>query len=72
MQSELIQRISAQFPEGQVIVEVDGNRADIRVTSEVFRGMSRVKQQQAVYACIEDYISDGRLHAVNIKAQLPD
>jgi acid stress-induced BolA-like protein IbaG/YrbA len=34
--------------------------------------MNRVQKQQAVYACIEDYIADGRLHAVTIKAAEPD
>jgi acid stress-induced BolA-like protein IbaG/YrbA len=33
--------------------------------------MSRVKKQQAVYACIQEYIADGRLHAVTIKAETP-
>ena len=32
---------------------------------------TRVQKQQAVYACIEDSIADGRLHAVTIKAEAP-
>jgi acid stress-induced BolA-like protein IbaG/YrbA len=28
-----------------------------------------VKKQQAVYACIEDLIASGALHAVSIKAE---
>jgi acid stress-induced BolA-like protein IbaG/YrbA len=54
-----------------VAVEVDGNRAVIAVTSNYFDGMSRVKKQQAVYACIEDLIASGALHAVTIKADTP-
>ena len=54
-----------------VNVSLDGNRALIEVTSSQFEGMNRVQKQQAVYACIEDYIADGRLHAVTIKAEVP-
>lgn len=52
-------------------VEVDGDRALIEVVSEAFAGMNRVQKQQAVYACIQEYIADGRLHAVTIRADAP-
>ncbi len=68
MQAELVERLSSRFSDAQVDVQVDGNRASITVLSSEFDGLSRVKKQQAVYACIEDYIADGRLHAVTIKA----
>jgi acid stress-induced BolA-like protein IbaG/YrbA len=42
------------------------------VVSAVFVGKSRVQQQQAVYGCIDTFISDGRLHAVTIRALTPD
>jgi acid stress-induced BolA-like protein IbaG/YrbA len=55
----------------EVEVVLDGNRASITVVSEVFQGMNRVQKQQAVYACIDSFISDGRLHAVSIRALTP-
>jgi acid stress-induced BolA-like protein IbaG/YrbA len=55
-----------------VSVSVDGNRATINVVASVFAGMSRVKKQQEVYACIADLIADGALHAVTIKADAPE
>lgn len=39
---------------------------------ELFAGMSRVKQQQAVYAPLMEYIADNRIHALTIKAYTPD
>ncbi|MCR9278431.1 MAG: BolA/IbaG family iron-sulfur metabolism protein [Pseudomonadaceae bacterium] len=39
--------------------------------SAAFEGLNRVKRQQAVYACLNDYIADGSLHAVTITAQSP-
>ncbi len=55
-----------------VRAEVDGNRANIEVSSTIFEGMRQVGRHQAVYACIADLIADGRLHAVNIRASLPE
>ncbi len=54
--------------DADVDVQVDGNRALITVESAAFDGLTRVKQQQLVYATIKDFISDGRLHAVSIRA----
>ena len=71
MHAELEERLSARFPGAQVDVQLDGNRALITIVSDQFEGLNRVKKQQAVYGCIEDYIADGRLHAVTIKADTP-
>ena len=71
MQAEVTERLTARFSDAEVAVEVEGNRAVISVVSNEFSGMSRVAKQQAVYACIEDFISDGRLHAVTIRADVP-
>ena len=69
MQDDVKNRVAQAIPDAQVSVEVDGNRAAIHVVSAHFEGMSRVKKQQAVYACIEDLIASGALHAVSIKAE---
>jgi acid stress-induced BolA-like protein IbaG/YrbA len=34
--------------------------------------MTRVRKQQAVYACIDRFIADGSLHAVSIRALTPE
>jgi len=72
MQDEISAKINAALDAQSVNVTLDGNRALIEVTSNAFAGMNRVQKQQAVYACIEEYIADGRLHAVTIKAEVPD
>ena len=51
---------------------LEGNRALISVVSPAFEGLSRVQQQQKVYACIDAFIKDGSLHAVTIRASTPD
>ena len=71
MQEEIAEKIRQALAAQSVNVVLDGNRALIEVISDQFAGMNRVKKQQAVYACIQDYIADGRLHAVTIKAETP-
>ena len=72
MQEAITKRIADEFEGCEINVVVDGNRAVVEVVSQRFVGMSRVKKQQAVYACIQDLIADGSLHAVTIKAQAPE
>lgn len=71
MELEIVERIQAQLPGSQVDVSIDGNRAVIAVISDAFASLNRVQKQQAVYACINEFIADGRLHAVTIRAQTP-
>ena len=71
MQEEISAKIKQVMVDAVVSIELDGNRATIEVASKHFEGLSRVKRQQAVYACIQEYIADGRLHAVTIKATVP-
>ena len=71
LEDDIRSAIAAGFDDATSTIEVDGNRALIVVTSAAFESMSRVAKQQAVYACIEDMIADGRLHAVTIRAETP-
>ena len=71
LQEELLEKITDALPVESIKVQLDGNRAVIELVSERFVGLSRVKKQQAVYACIQEFIADGRLHAVTIKAHAP-
>lgn len=71
MQEEITRRVVDAIADATVSVAVDGSRAMIDVVSPVFSDLSRVKKQQLVYACIEDLIASGALHAVTIKADAP-
>lgn len=72
MNDKIVADIRSRIPDAQVDAAVDGNRAQIIVVSSEFEGLSRVKRQQAVYACIDHLIADGTLHAVSIRALTPD
>ncbi|WP_159267229.1 BolA family protein [Zhongshania aliphaticivorans] len=73
MQVELIeQRLLEHFPSSDVKVNGDGSHFDVRVVSAAFLDLRAVKRQQLVYAAVNDWIKDGSLHAINIKALTPD
>lgn len=54
-------------------VEVDGGdgRYEVRVVSEGFEGLRRVKREQQVYATLAERIASGEIHAVTIRALTP-
>ncbi|WP_368938815.1 BolA family protein [Morganella morganii] len=53
------------------MVTGDGSHFQVIAVGDLFDGMSRVKQQQAVYAPLMEYIADNRIHALSIKAYTP-
>lgn len=72
MNEKIVEDVRRRIPDAEVEAAVDGNRAQIVVVSREFEGLSRVKRQQAVYACIDHLIADGTLHAVSIRALTPE
>lgn len=72
MNERIAEAIRSRIPDAEVSAVVEGNRAQITVISSEFAGLSRVRKQQAVYACINSMIVDGTLHAVSIRALTPD
>jgi acid stress-induced BolA-like protein IbaG/YrbA len=55
-----------------VKVKAAGSHFEVIAVGDCFEGVSRVRQQQMVYAPLMDKISDGTLHAVSIKAYTPE
>ena len=50
-----------------VEVEGDGYQYRIIVVTDLFINKSKVARQQWVYAQLNDFITTGRLHAINMK-----
>ncbi|CAN5209550.1 BolA family transcriptional regulator [soil metagenome] len=66
--------IQAAIPDAQVeITDLagDGDHYSARVVSESFRGVSRVKQHQAVYAALGGKMG-GVLHALQLTTAVPN
>lgn len=58
--------------DAEVRVEGDGDRFQILVVAAAFDGLTRVRKQQLVNACIGDRIAAGDIHAVEIRAYTPE
>ncbi len=63
--------IQSNIPDAQLDVQVEGNHVSLTVVSERFEGLNAVKKQQLVYACLQEQISSGAIHAVNMKTFTP-
>ncbi|GBQ29728.1 MAG: BolA family transcriptional regulator [Acidiphilium sp.] len=66
--------IKSALPDAQITVEDlagDGDHYAATVTSEQFRGISRVRQHQMVYAALQGRMG-GALHALALQTSAPD
>ena len=72
MQAEDVANILSQsLQECEIKVEGEGNHFQLTVVGDLFEGLSSVKRQQAVYACLNSYIADGTIHAITMKTYTP-
>ena len=60
-------RIMSAYPDASVKVALSGRNAEIKISSVTLSALSRLQQQKKIYACIDDLISEGVIHAVSIK-----
>jgi acid stress-induced BolA-like protein IbaG/YrbA len=68
----LTEKIKQKIEEALPGAEVDVNSGDqvhfqARVAASQFQGLSRVQQQQKVYAALGDLISTGEVHALSLQ-----
>ncbi|MFM6854308.1 MAG: BolA/IbaG family iron-sulfur metabolism protein [Sphingopyxis sp.] len=71
---DIVALIRAGIPDAVVdITDLagDGDHYAARVTSESFRGISRIHQQRAVYAALGGRMG-GELHALQLTTATPD
>lgn len=71
---DIAEMIRVAIPDAQVeITDLagDGDHYSARVVSESFRGVSRVKQHQAVYAALGGRMG-GVLHALQLTTAVPN
>ena len=67
MEDKIEDRIMSAYPDASVKVALSGRNAEIKISSVTLSALSRVQQQKKIYACIDDLISEGVIHAVSIK-----
>lgn len=59
--------IEQKIKASEVRVEASGNNVQLVVVSNEFDGLLPLKRQQLVYACLQDQIADGSIHAITMK-----
>ncbi|MBO0751055.1 MAG: BolA family transcriptional regulator [Bradyrhizobiaceae bacterium] len=72
--TEIERLIKEAFPEARVIIvdlAGDGDHFAARVTSEAFRGKSRVQQHKMVYDALRGSM-DSTLHALALETHVPE
>jgi stress-induced morphogen len=72
--NEIEALINAALPDARITVEDlagDGDHYAANVVSETFRGLSRVKQHQIVYAALLGRMG-GELHALALQTSAPE
>ncbi|MCP3689809.1 MAG: BolA/IbaG family iron-sulfur metabolism protein [Gammaproteobacteria bacterium] len=72
MTPEKIQQLIEQGMASEV-VEVNGSEGKYvaEVVSTAFEGLTLIKRHKMVYACVNDEITSGALHALTIVAKTP-
>ena len=72
MTPEKIQQIIAShMPDATVEVSGGEGKFIAEVTSDAFEGLTPIKRHKMVYACVNDEITSGELHALTIVARTP-
>jgi len=72
MNCEQIQSLlRSNFTNSQVEVTGDGRHFETLIVSDEFEGLNLLARQRMVYKTLNDYIRDGRIHALSIKAKTP-
>ena len=70
-----LQAIEADIKQGMSWAEVelaaDENKLSLRVVSEDFSGLGRVKRQQKIYGLLDARIKSGEIHALSMETLTP-
>jgi len=73
MQAEQVKQIlETQLENCTVTTAGEGCDFQVVVVGEIFEGLRPVKSQQLVYACLNEYIANGTIHALTIKTYTPE
>ena len=58
-----------KLPECELELVAESNKLSLKIVSNEFAGLSRVKRQQKIYALLNDRIKSGEIHAVSMTTQ---
>lgn len=59
--------LQASLADCDIQVELDGSHVNILAVGDLFEGKRAVQRQQMLYGVLNEHISSGVIHAVNMK-----
>lgn len=68
---QIQQKIEQGMPDAKVSVSGGEGKYTAEVISDAFDGLMTIKRHKIVYACVNDDIASGALHALTIVAKTP-
>lgn len=68
---QIQQLIAAQMPDAEIEVSGGEGKYVANVVSDAFDGLTAIKRHKLVYACVNEQIASGELHALTIVAKTP-
>jgi len=74
LQQDLEKRLQDAFPDAEIVVQDlagDGDHYRAKIVSNVFAGLSRIKQHQLVNRALADVLG-GELHALALETATPE
>jgi stress-induced morphogen len=66
--------LRSAFPDATILIEDlagDGDHYRAKITAEAFRGLTRIRQHQLVYAALKGKVG-GELHALALETGAPE
>ena len=57
------------LPQCELELVAESNKLSLKIVSNEFAGLGRVKRQQKIYALLDDRIKSGEIHAVSMITQ---
>ena len=58
-----------KLPQCELELVAEGNKLSLKIVSDEFAVLSRVKRQQKIYVLLDDRIKSGEIHAVSMITQ---
>ena len=69
---EIKQLIMSKLPDSVITVQGDGRHFEALVISTAFEGLNLLQRQRLVYSALGVNITNGKIHALSIKAKTPN
>lgn len=72
LEQEILERIRALYPDAVMEASGENCNFEVFVVTTDFKGMSLLKRQQSILSLFNEELKSGKLHALGVKAKIPE